>query len=259
MRTYRKARARRTLSRKRTRSRRKYGRKKSGGVATKAYVQKAITRKQESKMCQFSDAFYWNSEQSVYNDVLCYRFAAVGTTDRGRIGNTIWGTKIVLKYKFISEFFSQNPENYEELIPQGVPPITMKCFIVRRKANYALLAEQWFKAKDRGTEFPYLGLTPSNIQNGLNVLNTDVFTVLAMKNITLRPTRDDRNKIATGSLSYTFPKPTKITLNENSTNVVNNDLITPMIEVWMYPYWGTDSEHGSAWGFQYSVQQYYKD
>jgi len=255
MKRYKRTRARRSLSRRR-KSRRKSTKRT---IATKAYVQKALSRKMESKMCQYSNAFYYNSEDSVYNNVLCYKYSSVGTTDRGRIGNTIWATKIVVRYKFVVEYFANNPENYDDLVPEGVPPITMKFFIVKRKSTSGILAQQWFKSKDRGQEYPIEALNFENIQNGLNALNTDVMTIVAMKNVTARCTRDNRNVIHTGTLTYRFPKPTKITLNENSTNVVDDALVSPQYVVYMYPYWGTDSAHGTTWGLQYSVQQYYKD
>jgi len=250
------ARARRNFKRKRSMSRRK---RSATGLATKAYVQKQISRKQESKMVQFSDSFFYNSELNTYNDILLYKHSSTGTTDRGRIGNTIWATKINFKYKFSAEHNAPVPDRQDELFPQGLPPLYMNIMLIKRKNGTANIQNQFYKSKDRGVEFPYLPLTQPNVQNGLNALNTDIYTVVKFKKLKMLITRDQRVNTITGSMTHVFKKPVKITLNENSTNVVNNELVTPCYEIWMWPYWGTDSSWGGAWGFAYSAQQHYKD
>lgn len=248
------ARARRPLRRRKTRR----GTSKVP-KATKAFVQKAISRKMESKMVQESDAFFWNSEDAIYNRKYMYAASAVGVTDRGRIGNTIWGTKIVVKYKISGEHFAGDPENPDLLVPDSLPAFYCKIFLVKIKSNYADILEQWFKSKDRGSEFPVLPLNEVNIQNGLNVLNTDFFNIIKMKTVKMKLTRDNRNEVITGAMTHRFKKPIKITLNENSTNVTDANTIDPLMQVLIYPYWGTPSQWGGSWGIQYSIQQYYKD
>lgn len=215
-------------------------------------------------MVQYSDSFFWNTEAEgdnggVYNRLYMYRNTSVGVTDRGRIGDTIWGTKIVVKYKFAGEHFAGDPENPDLLVPDSLPAIYMKIFLVKIKSNYADLALAWFKAKDRGTELPVLPLTPTNIQDGKNVLNTDVMTIVKMKTVKMKLSRDNRNEIITGAMVHRFKKPVKITIRENSTNVNDVNTIDPLYQVIMYPYWGTDSQWGGDWGMEYSIQQYYKD
>lgn len=253
----------RTIRRKAT-SRRVFTRRKrrtTGTVskATKKYVASAIRKKLESKMSQYTNGFFDQSEDNVFNFSHCYLQTSVGTTDRGRIGNTIWGTKIVVKYKCIAQHWAGDPENPDLLVPEGLPPLYFKIFIIKHKSGLADVTSQWFKSRDRGTEFPVLELSFGNIQNGLNVLNTDAYTVLAYKSVKLTITRDKRDDMNTGSLTYRFPKLQKITLNENSTNVVDKQLCTPLFSVCMYPYWGTDEQWGGKWGMTYSIQNHYKD
>lgn len=258
-------RAKRTMRRsrrKRASSRRRAS--KSKGVASKAYVQKAISRKMESKMVQVSNQLYWNTVDELdnlipYQLTTLYKYCTNGTTDRGRIGNTIFATKIVVKYKIRATNFADDPEKPDELPIQSLPPIYFKFFLVKRKSGTGSLAEGWFNSKDRGQEFPIESLNFSDIQNGLNTINVADKIVLKYKSVRCKLTRDNRSEIITGSMSYVFPKIQKITLNENSTNVVDDRLINPNYALVMYPYWGTDSAWGSDWGIQYSIQQYYKD
>lgn len=248
---------------KKTRARRKLSRtrkRRTGGVSksTKAYVKKAISRKLESKMVQYSNAFYNSSEDNVYNSHLCYSTCSVGVTDRGRIGNSIYPTKIVLKYKIQCDHTALNPVDLPE--PQGIPTIWFNMFLIKQKSNFGFDPPyQWFKAKDRGSEFPTLPLSFDNVQDGKNTLNTDAYTVIKMKKVPVTITLDHREEIKTGSMVHVFKKLSKMILNENSTNVTDAATITPVYYVIMYPYWGKDSSWGGKWGFEYSIQCYYKD
>jgi len=250
------ARARRPLRRRKTR-------RGSSKVpkATKAFVKKAISTKMESKMVQLS-AQHSSIEEGlpVYKKYPMYAQSAVGVTDRGRIGNTIFATKIVVKYKISVEWDDIDPENPDILVPeQGLVPIWFNFFLVRKKTNSINIEDQWFKPKDRGQEFQAEPLDFSNVQNGLNVLNTDMYTVLAMKKVRMHIDRQSRTDRKTSAFVYRFKKPLKIHLQENSTNVTDTALISPLIELVMYPYWGGDSQWGQNWLNQYSIQMYYKD
>lgn len=253
----------RTYKKRRTPSRRKNVRRKrtSTRLATKAYVQKAITRKQESKCVSYTDAFYWNSEDATYQRQLMYRYCTPGTTDRGRIGDTIYATKVVIRYKLVGDHFAEDPEKVDFIVPQAIPTLHMKMFLVERKKNNGDVAflEQWFKSKDRGEQAPYEPISFSNIQNGLNALNTDAYTILAYKSVPLTLTRDKRTEIITGQFSHRFVKPKKIKLTANNIASNASDEVYPNIWWIAYPYWGTDSAWGGNWGLQYSIQQYYKD
>lgn len=261
MRTYKRTRARRNLKRPR-----RVTRRKSRALATKAYVQKAVARKQDSKMCQFSDAFYANSENPTYRMYTMYKWSTPGVTDRGRIGNTIWATKIVVRFVINVQHFSDPPtsseatQNYDKLTPESVPPFWVKMFLVQRKSGTGDLKDSWFNEKDRGVDFPVMGLTPEHIQDGCNTINVADKTILKYKTVSVRVTRDNRQNLLTGSFTYRFPKAKKITLNDNEfDNAVDDRLINPNIQFVIYPYWGYNAQHGSAWGIRYSMYQYYKD
>lgn len=233
--------------------------------ATKKYVLAQISKKQESKMAQFSDNLFWNEEPTdSFNPNISFGLwnpISVGVTDRGRIGNEIWATKISCMYKISADWVAGDPELPDLLVPiEGLAPLVFKMFLIKRKANLAGTREQWFKAKDRGQEYPFLPMTLENVQNGRNKLNTDFYDVVATKNVTVRLTRDKRREVITGQFNYRWKKPIKVILNQNNTEVNNTFVKTPLYDIIIYPYWGSsDSGWGGQWGIETSTMMYYKD
>ncbi|AXH78114.1 MAG: putative capsid protein [Persevirus truchatis] len=257
MRTYRRARRRSTRStrRKRVSTRRK----KSTTLATKAYVQKAITKKQESKMVQISGDF--NSELESFPELWYTRHALYqqclpGVTDRGRIGDTIYATGINVMYKI--QAIRQIDMSAEES-----RPITFKLFVIHQKNSYQVPTENWFKGKDRGASDPSEPLAQEFVQNGLNVLNTDAFKILGHKNITIRPTPKEPYHMRTGRMWVPL-RQMKINLQNNLQSGQNGiEQIMPLLWFVAYPYWGDEGEDGAIyqgkWQMKYSIQQHYKD
>ena len=155
---------------KRTRSRRPLRRRRrtrnSKALATRAYVRKLTARVQESKRTAINgvldetDIDGWQSTYIGQN-------ITVGVTDKGRIGNTINLTGIVVRWKIASYFVDD----------QAVIP-TVHIAIVQPKNGYSPPHSRFYKTFDAGLDDPYEVLDKDSMNDGRRWLNTDDLKIL---------------------------------------------------------------------------------
>lgn len=245
--------------RKRTyaRRRRPLRRRKRGtnlSKTVKRTVNKLIYKAKESK-CVCSNLLgltnVGESTPDFVNQTL-YVNVTPGVTDRGRIGNTINATGIRVNYVTKVQF--PNTGDY------AVEPTTLHMFIIKVKNNWLSPHIYWFKSLDRGIADPYVPLDRENIDDGRRVLNTDMYTVVKHKTVTLQPSAIKPVVQVTGQFTANLRR-AEIKFNSND---VSTQGIADLNHVYMfYAYFYTGSGNSVALPInqaaRFAVYQYYKD
>jgi len=241
---------------KKTRARRTFSRKKRrvGKVTktVKTYVQRSIASKLESKNVCIIDTI---TKAAILDGLGYYRTAPAaiitpGVTDRGRIGDTVYLTGITIKYKFQADANS----NFNS-------PITWHWYVVKMKSRFATPDDVWFKSFDSGAINAYVGLSQVAVQDGRRKLNTQAFTVLGHKKITLHPGSGTAYRQAKTGMMITRMKMLKQKFNTNSTVGSGLQEFTPGIYVIGYPYDGDSENYAEYQDFaiRFCIDLTYKD
>lgn len=250
MKRSRNSRMRRPLRRKRARR----TRTKALTRAAKRAVKNIVYKDKESKCVTTLISNLNNISETIpdYVDQILYLTSTPGVTDRGRIGNTIHATGCRVKYVFKYQF--PNTAEY------STEPLTLHMFIIKCKNTWQLPSSHWFKSLDRGVNDPYVPLERESIDDGRRVFNTDYYTILKHKTVTLQPTADSPVKQWTGDFSVSL-KRQEIKFDSNDTAGNGIADLNHIYMFYAYVYSGTGIQINTPvqYGARFAIYQYYKD
>jgi len=245
---------------RRIRRTRRTGRKKrivnktNNALVTKSFLKKTLAKAIESKRVTVLRTLE-NSSETGYTTEQLGTFITPGVTDQGRIGNTIHLTGLQVRYHF------QTSVGAEPSTADLRPPITLHMFLVQSKNNWTNPSSTWFKSVSSGIEDPYEPLTNDNIQTGILILNTDMFTVLGHHKRTIQCTEDRKIASHNGIAKFNL-KNKKMVFNSNSLSINGVGEIVPAIYLVTYFYHGIKPEFLNTnvqFGVRQAVSLYYKD
>lgn len=246
---YKRTRARRNRRRRRRPLRRS---KKLARTVTSA-IRREVYKAKEGK-CVTGELFLTNVGETTptYVNEILYLEVYNGTTDRGRIGNTIHATGIRVNYVFTYKF----PNNGDLF---STEPMILHMVLIQVKNPWVLPHTHWFKSFDRGANEPTVPLERTFIDDGRRVFNTDQYTVLKHKTVSLQPTDDRPATSTTGYFTHNM-KRTEIKFDSNG----NTNSIADLNKIYMfyaYVYTGTGFEvvTPAQYGARFAIYQYYKD
>jgi len=241
---FRKTRVRRTFRRRRP----KRATKKKA-LVTKQYLNKVLNKTIEHKRTCQLDSF---TKSIAETGLGYYRYniggnISPGTTDKGRIGNSILLTGFSCQYVF---------QAGSSVL--AVPPFTMKMFLVQMKSTFAVPDDVWFKSIDAGVTNAYEPLSIASFQDGRRIMNTDSYRVLGAKSVTLKPSAGT-NAFQQASGKF-FVKLPKIEMKFLSNVAAGTGEIIPGIYLVMYVYTGASSySENDEWQIRMCNRAYYMD
>jgi len=243
-----------TYRRRRTSSRKRVSFKKRRArstLVTKQYLKKTLSKAVEGKRsCVLGDFSQANAiDGSGYYRFHVGAFITPGTTDAGRIGNTVHLTGFKVRYVYQAT----------NALEAGVPR-TLRFFLVQMKSMFATPDDIWFKSFNSGATNVYHPLTQDRIQDGRYLLNTDCFRILGRKDVTLTPNSlNNPYRIATGVFNVKLPNiMTKFLSNSNVGNGTGE--VIPNLFFVMYNYSGnTENAADGTWQVRMCMSTYYKD
>lgn len=220
----------------------------------KRVVKSMIYKDKESKCITNNITTLNNISETIpdYISQILYLDLVPGVTDRGRIGNTVHATGCRVSYVFKYQF--PNTGEY------STEPLTLHMFIIKCKNTWQLPASHWFKSLDRGAGDPYVALERESIDDGRRVYNTDMYTILKHKTVTLQPTIDSPVKQWTGNFATKFNRQElKFDSNQTSGNGIADINHIYMFYAYVYSGSGLQINTPVQYGARFAIYQYFKD
>jgi len=240
------ARARRFSTRKRSKRPRRSSRK----LATVAYVKKLTAKTQESKRTTVLD--------TLTNDQTISPFAIVrqigldivqGTSEKGRIGNTVRLTGINVRWVLKSGLINS----------LGFTP-TLHIIIVEPKNNWGPPGLRWYKAFDNGLQDPYEPLNIDSANDGRRWMNTDDIKIHKYFKKRLRKDDDLDNVLHNGNVKLKLNR--QLIINHNGSTGVSPGDINPVIYVYAFVTYLDVTAYettGNFFELNTAINTYYKD
>jgi len=221
---------------KRTTRRTRRTARKKGTVLQqlKKYVKKELNEAVEHKCVTFGTTLL-RSDELAYNIKSIGQDITSGVTDGGRIGNTIHLTRLTCRYVFSAKLGTDVD------VTTRWPPVTLKMFIIQEKTSGSSIANEWFKAFDRGDDDPTVALDDGSINDGRRVINTDSFKILGAYSKTLMPTLEAPFRQFTGKFNVKL-KNKKLTYIHNGPFSAFPYQVIPGIFLVYYFYTGITSD-----------------
>jgi len=242
---FKRARARRFSSRRRTKRTRRGTRK----LATVAYVKKLTAKTQESKRTTVLDTLTQNQDVSPFAIVRQIGLdIAQGTSDKGRIGTTIRLTGINVRWVIKSTL-----EGATSFIP------TLHIVIVEPKNNWGTPGLRWYKAFDNGLTDPYEPLNIDSANDGRRWMNTDDIKIHKYFKKRLKNDDNLNNSLYNGNVKLKLNKTMTITHN-GSTSISPGD-VSPVLYVYAFVTYLDVSAYTIENEFELNtaINTYYKD